>query len=67
MRRRIFWSAYVLERMLAITLGRPPSIGDHDIDIPMPDDVDCVDVNVNPTKRASKVTSMTSAIHYMKL
>ncbi|OIW23405.1 hypothetical protein CONLIGDRAFT_624528 [Coniochaeta ligniaria NRRL 30616] len=36
-RRRLFWTVYYLERMIAISLGRPLSISDRQIDVPLPD------------------------------
>lgn len=36
MRRRLFWSVYSLESILAGTLGRPVSLSDSDIDQPLP-------------------------------
>ena len=69
MRRRIFWSAYTVDRMLSMTLGRPPNIADEDIDASMPLDVS--DVATEPTAEnvaeGGPSTSMTSAIHYIKL
>ena len=32
---RLFWSCYILDRELTIAVGRPPSISDHDIDVPV--------------------------------
>lgn len=37
MRLRVFWSAYGIERMNGLVLGRPFSISDLDIDAPMPE------------------------------
>lgn len=31
--KRLFWSCYWWDREIAIAMGRPPSISDHDIDI----------------------------------
>lgn len=45
LRRRLFWSVYALESILAGTLGRPISLSDSDIDQPLPlsiDDADCM-------------------------
>lgn len=36
LRRRLFWSLYSLEGILASTLGRPPSLSDYEIDQPLP-------------------------------
>ncbi|KAI0024666.1 fungal-specific transcription factor domain-containing protein [Xylariomycetidae sp. FL0641] len=38
MRRRLFWSVYSLERTIAISLGRPLSIPDRQIDVDLPQD-----------------------------
>ncbi|KAL4807383.1 fungal-specific transcription factor domain-containing protein [Aspergillus unguis] len=40
MRRRLFWTVYYLERVVSISLGRPFSIADRHIDLPLPVDVD---------------------------
>lgn len=45
LRRRLFWSVYALESILAGTLGRPISLSDCDVDQPLPlsiDDDDCM-------------------------
>ncbi|RFU27494.1 hypothetical protein B7463_g8853, partial [Scytalidium lignicola] len=39
-RKRNFWSAYLLDRSLCITLGRPFAIAEHDIDAELPLDID---------------------------
>jgi hypothetical protein len=31
--KRLFWSCYYLDRELSVSLGRPSSIADHDIDV----------------------------------
>ena len=33
LRKRVFWCSYNLDRAVAITLGRPVGIADHDIDV----------------------------------
>ncbi|KAH7095879.1 C6 transcription factor [Paraphoma chrysanthemicola] len=43
LRRRLFWSVYALESILAGTLGRPISLSDSDIDQPLPLSVDDAD------------------------
>ncbi|KPI42053.1 putative transcriptional regulatory protein [Cyphellophora attinorum] len=39
MAKRRFWAAYFLERDICIAIGRPFSLSDHDIDAPLPLDV----------------------------
>lgn len=38
-RRRLFWSVYSLERTISISLGRPLSISDRQVDVEFPDPV----------------------------
>ncbi len=38
LRARVFWSAYGIERVNGLILGRPFSISDVDIDLPMPEE-----------------------------
>ncbi|KAH9487280.1 Positive regulator of purine utilization [Psilocybe cubensis] len=40
LRRRIFWSAYGLDRFMALNMGRPLGIQDADIDVELPMDID---------------------------
>ncbi|KAL4978587.1 fungal-specific transcription factor domain-containing protein [Aspergillus desertorum] len=40
MRRRLFWTVYYLERVVSMSLGRPFSITDRHIDLPLPVDID---------------------------
>ncbi|KAJ5806007.1 uncharacterized protein N7503_003609 [Penicillium pulvis] len=73
MRRRLFWTVYYLERVVAMSLGRPFSVSDRHIDLDLPWDVDD-DVedpalltestqNLDPTK----TTNLTFAIYLFKL
>jgi hypothetical protein len=39
-RRRLWYSIYVLDRLLALQLGRPPAIHDDDCHIPLPSRID---------------------------
>ena len=56
--------SYTLDRMMAITLGRPPGISDDDIDVPYPDaGKDELDLPI----ASMRVSSVVSAIHYFKL
>ena len=36
MRRRVFWSAYTLDRNISISLGRPYAVRDADVNVPLP-------------------------------
>ncbi|KAF2034941.1 hypothetical protein EK21DRAFT_19714, partial [Setomelanomma holmii] len=49
LRRRLFWSVYGLESILAGTLGRPISLSDSDIDQPLPSSIDDADRMSNKT------------------
>lgn len=43
-RKRIFWSAYILDKYLGVVLGRPPHFHDEDIDQEFPDCVNDEDL-----------------------
>lgn len=47
MRRRLFWVTYKLDRLLSQSLGRPPSIPDGFINVPMPSNLHDVDIHPN--------------------
>jgi hypothetical protein len=36
---RVMWTLYVLDRWLAVLMGRPPTITDEAIQLPLPSDV----------------------------
>lgn len=59
-RRRLFWSVYTLERIIAISLGRPFSIADRHIDV----DIPC---EVNEDDSSAAGTSLSHAISLFKL
>lgn len=35
LRNRVFWSAYILDRAVSLTLGRPFALAEHEIDVPV--------------------------------
>lgn len=43
-RRKVWWGCYILDRMLALALGRPLGIDDKDCDVEVPVDVDDEDL-----------------------
>jgi len=68
LRRRLFWTVYFLERVIAVSLGRPYSIADRDIDATMPLEIDdtvrddgliarTLAVSLSPTFQASRPSS----------
>lgn len=40
MKKRVFWTVYTMDRMIALQLGRPSGIADKDIDIEFPLNID---------------------------
>ena len=44
-RRRIWYSLYVLDRLLSLQLGRPPAIHDDDFNVPLPSRASDSDIN----------------------
>ncbi|BAE65318.1 unnamed protein product [Aspergillus oryzae RIB40] len=70
LRRRLFWTVYYLERVVSMSLGRPFSIADRNIDLPLPLDVD--DDVRDPTVLSAapptdRPTTMTFALFLIKV
>ncbi|KLP16333.1 transcription activator protein acu-15 [Fusarium fujikuroi] len=74
-RKRIFWTTYMLERSIARTMGRPHSISDRDIDVPLPANIDdelgtdeAILAAISESKQhPSQITTLTPAIHIFRL
>ncbi|GAB1209628.1 hypothetical protein APSETT445_008409 [Aspergillus pseudonomiae] len=70
LRRRLFWTVYYLERVVSMSLGRPFSIADRNIDLPLPLDVDD-DVRDSAILTAppptDTPTTMTFALYLIKV
>lgn len=67
LRKRIFWSAYTLDKYLSIMFGRPRLLHDEDIDQELPDEVNDEDLlEENPARRERSTDSMmiASVLHY---
>ncbi len=79
LRRRLFWSVYFLERVIAVSLGRPYSLADRDIDVTLPLEIDdtvrdddliarTIIVSPSPTFQASRPSSnLTLGIQCFRL
>ncbi|KAI2614671.1 fungal-specific transcription factor domain-containing protein [Hypoxylon fragiforme] len=76
MDKRLFWTAYLLDRDISIAIGRPPSISDRDIDVELPYDIneDTIDDEVIrlASTRVSNIpvnppNTLTSFIHRVRL
>ncbi|WVQ94027.1 hypothetical protein IAU59_001105 [Kwoniella sp. CBS 9459] len=66
MRKRVFWSCYTLDRMIALLLGRPPGLSDDDFDVELPEVYEPTEEE-RPTLVSMKHSSMASAVHHIKL
>ncbi|KAF5671426.1 transcription activator acu-15 [Fusarium heterosporum] len=74
-RKRIFWTTYMLERSIARTMGRPHSISDRDIDVPLPANIDdgldtdeaVLAAIAESNQHPSRITALTPAIHIFRL
>ncbi|CAI7678002.1 unnamed protein product [Penicillium manginii] len=67
MRKRIFWSVYVLDKYLSIMFGRPRLLHDEDIDQELPDEMNDDDLlEEDPARRTGSPDSMmiASVLHY---
>jgi hypothetical protein len=73
MRKRVFWAAYVLDRNISITLGRPLSIQDKDINVELPlplsdDALVMEDISPGSSQCSSPTPSdLSTFIHIIKL
>jgi transcription factor-like protein len=63
MRKRIIWSAYVLDRFLSQSLGHPNGIQDSDIDVCMPGSRDLHEPVINPAAPASSPDGADTVLH----
>ncbi|OAP55799.1 hypothetical protein AYL99_09951 [Fonsecaea erecta] len=74
-RKRIFWTAYMLERSVARTVGRPYSVSDRDIDVALPANIeDWYETEEEITAAIAqslanphRITSLTAAIHIIRI
>ncbi|KXH29441.1 chitin deacetylase 1 [Colletotrichum salicis] len=62
-RRRLFWSVYSLERTIAVSLGRPLSIADSQIDVELPNAI----INGSPSASIVFGNDITLALVLFKL
>ncbi|PPQ68485.1 hypothetical protein CVT25_008411 [Psilocybe cyanescens] len=61
LRRRIFWSAYGLDRFMALNMGRPLGIQDADIDVELPIDIDFTESDDTALREMSEKELATPA------
>ncbi|CAK7226350.1 hypothetical protein SBRCBS47491_006201 [Sporothrix bragantina] len=74
-RKRIFWTAYMLERSVARTVGRPCAVADWEIDVELPANIDdgletddeVRDALVASAANPHQITALTAAIHITKM
>ncbi|EXM09650.1 hypothetical protein FOIG_00003 [Fusarium odoratissimum NRRL 54006] len=74
-RKRIFWTAYMLERSVARAMGRPHSISDRDIGVALPANIDeeldtdeAILATIAESNRCPlRITALTPAIHIFRL
>ena len=70
LRKRIFWSAYTLDKYLSVMFGRPRLLHDEDLDQVLPDEMNDEDLlEEDPTKRTGSADSMmiASVLHYRQV
>ncbi|OIW28584.1 hypothetical protein CONLIGDRAFT_681533 [Coniochaeta ligniaria NRRL 30616] len=74
-RKRIFWTAYMLERSVARTVGRPYTVADREIDVALPANIDdsletdeeITSAIAESLENPGQITSLTAAIHIIQL
>lgn len=67
LRKRVFWSAYTLDKYLSVMFGRPRLLHDEDIDQVLPDEMNDEDMlEEDPAKRTGSADGMmiASVLHY---
>ncbi|ETN41298.1 uncharacterized protein HMPREF1541_03233 [Cyphellophora europaea CBS 101466] len=73
MRKRVFWVSYNLDRISAVSLGRPVGIADDDIDVEFPSDINDEHVTADQllaeprTHHRDPSTTMSAAVHHLRL
>ncbi|KAF8151784.1 fungal-specific transcription factor domain-containing protein [Crassisporium funariophilum] len=68
--RLLFWSLFITDRVLAFATGRPPSISEELIDIPLPSDEDFVPdpaISYDATSTAPEIVQPTPFTHIVRL
>lgn len=71
-RRRIWYSIYVLDRLLSLQLGRPPAIHDEDCSVPMPSrrgdtDIDWTSSIIEPVEGPSTGDYFVAVIEFSRI
>ncbi|QKX58801.1 uncharacterized protein TRUGW13939_05928 [Talaromyces rugulosus] len=69
LRKRIFWSAYTLDKYLSVMFGRPRLLDDEDIDQDMPDEVNDEDMFLEapPKFQGAADCMMTASVLHFRL
>lgn len=64
-RRRVWYAIYVLDRLLALQLGRPPAIHDDDFNVPLPSRAGDAEVDWNGDELIQKTDDSPSHGDYV--
>jgi hypothetical protein len=69
LRKRIFWSAYTLDKYLSVMFGRPRLLDDEDVDQDMPDEVNDEDMFLEapPKFQGAADCMMTASVLHFRL
>ncbi|KAF4534013.1 uncharacterized protein LTHEOB_3626 [Lasiodiplodia theobromae] len=69
MRKRVFWSAYSLDRNVSLALGRPFAIRDAEINVPLPEPLTDQEISSTeaPSPRPLDPLDMSTFIHIIKV
>ncbi|KAF7592544.1 hypothetical protein BBP40_012768 [Aspergillus hancockii] len=72
--RRVFWSAYVLDRAISLTLGRPFALSESEVDVDLPVDIDDDIVDAEIIHRSqqhvlhgARPSNLSSFVHLCRL
>lgn len=67
LRKRVFWSAYTLDKYLSVMFGRPRLLDDEDIDQDLPDEVNDEVMSLEAPREMTESTDcmmIASVLHY---
>lgn len=63
MRRRVWWAIYVMDRMMALEMGRPALIHDFDCDVALPEPIDDHFLSPEGPVHPHNVEPLTHSLH----
>ncbi|KAF0319970.1 C6 transcription factor [Colletotrichum asianum] len=66
-RSRVWYSLYILDRLTALQLGRPPAISDHDCHVQIPSRIDGLDPEVTDSEASERPKEGRAGEYFVRL